>query len=499
MTKAKYLIMSLLVGIILFMIPTMVKATDTFTTADGIQVKKVVTGFSNGSIELKVSNIELSSEGNYTWGIGKSSSVDNITNWYVLGDINASKKTASLNLTVQDRNILALLRSTNTAYLFIKDTKSTEDTTDDTLVMDALQVDLTLPPLYAFDYCEWIGDWWIIGGNLSSVEQWDGATYNIENAYYKFEKITDETLVANYKQALLDGTSLTEVFSIDASTVENIENWTACTTYSSSYPYTRIEQSKLPTDQGAYYLWIKAKDTDSKTVYGCLIVNIDGDGPTVDKIYVSSPESGTYQTGQTVKIRVGFSEPITGSTVPTLKIKFGDSAVREISTGTIVNSGDSGYYWQHYIEYSYDIQDSDKGQLATVDLTGGNIKDSSNNAAILTCPVLTGNTIKANVEGTNTNNTPNQDTTNNENKPNDDSNPPADDSNKPADDSNKPTDSNKPADTTTKPDTSKKEDNTTATGKLPQTGLTMGMTLAIVAVLAGGVFAYFKYSKLRGI
>ena len=47
--------------------------------------------------------------------------------------------------------------------------------------------------------------------------------------------------------------------------------------------------------------------------------------------------------------------------------------------------------------------------------------------------------------------------------------------------------------------TTEKEDTTTATGKLPQTGLTIGMTLAIIAVLAGGVFAYFKYSKLRGI
>ena len=44
-----------------------------------------------------------------------------------------------------------------------------------------------------------------------------------------------------------------------------------------------------------------------------------------------------------------------------------------------------------------------------------------------------------------------------------------------------------------------KKDTTTATGKLPQTGLTMGMTLAIIAVLASGIFAYFKYSKLRGI
>lgn len=58
----------------------------------------------------------------------------------------------------------------------------------------------------------------------------------------------------------------------------------------------------------------------------------------------------------------------------------------------------------------------------------------------------------------------------------------------------------KPSDSTQKPTTdTDKKDTTTATGKLPQTGLTMGIILAIIAVLSGGVFAYFKYSKLRGI
>ena len=264
MKKTKQLIMSLIVGIILVMIPTIVKADDTFTTTDGIVVKKVVTGFSNGSIELDISNIDLSSEGNYVWGISKNSSIDNITKWYVLGDINASKKTASVNLTVQDNKILALLRETNTAYLFIKDTKATTETSDDTIIVDGLQIDLTLPPLYAFDYTIWLDSYYIIGGNLGSVDEWEGATYNIQTAYYKFEKITDETLVANYKQALLDGTSLTEVFSIDTATVEAVEDWTACTR-DNNYPYTKIDKTKIPTDQGAYYLWIKAKDTGGST------------------------------------------------------------------------------------------------------------------------------------------------------------------------------------------------------------------------------------------
>ncbi len=480
MTKTKLLIMSLLIGIILLITPTIVNAADTFTTSDGITVKKVVTGFSNGSIELHISNISVTSEGNYEWGIGTSSSSDNITKWYVLGDISESKKTATLNLTVQDRDILALLRETNKAYLFIKDTTNEGDN----FIINGLEVDLTLPPLYAFDYTIWLDSYYIIGGNLSSGEPWNGATYNIQNAYYKFEKITDATLVSKYKQALLDGTSLSDVFSITASTVESKDGWAACTK-DYNYPFTKIDKSKLPTDQGAYYLWLKAKDTDSKTVYGCLIVNIDADGPTVERIYVSSPEDGTYKTGQTVKIRVGFSEAIKGSTVPTLKVKFGNSAVRSINNGTIVNTGNEnqGSYWSHYIEYSYNIQNSDKGQLATVGLTGGNIKDSSDNDAKLSCPVITGNTIKANVEGTTTNNTENQDKENNSGIGN----------------SNTGNSNNNGGTTNNGRTDGNKDDTTVATGRLPQTGVGLGIIFTIISVLGAGIFVFLKYNNLKGI
>lgn len=47
--------------------------------------------------------------------------------------------------------------------------------------------------------------------------------------------------------------------------------------------------------------------------------------------------------------------------------------------------------------------------------------------------------------------------------------------------------------------TEKKEDTTTASGKLPQTGISIEIFLAIVVALAACVFVYSKYNKLRGI
>lgn len=204
-------------------------------------------------------------------------------------------------------------------------------------------------------------------------------------------------------------------------------------------------------------------------------------------------EDGTYNTPQTVKINVYFNEGIKGSTTPTLKIKFGDSPERTLTNGTIKNTG------AHFIEYSYNIQDTDKGQLQTVSFSGGNITDQKGNKAVLSCPVLSGSTtIKANTKATTTNNTANQNTTNNNtDKTNSDKN------NADKNDSNNST-TNKPTNTgstgtTNNTSSTNKKDTTVASGKIPQTGVGIGLTLLIVAVFSISILAYSKYKKLKDI
>ena len=395
----------------------------------------------------------MNEEVNYTWAIGRSTNVSEVEKWYALGDFSQSNKTATITLTPDDNKIFKILRETNTAWMYIK------DNTNDTLVVNALKVDLTLPVLKAFKITE--------NQNTSTFRSFHIKTvYDIDNLYYNIQKITDEQVIANYKDAKINGKSLESVAGLATIDSAPQEGWTLM-----DEKYTAINDFYIhnkPTEPGIYYVWIKGKDTDSKMVYGYDVFGLDNIAPTVSNIKVISPVSGTYKTGQTVTLRVNFNETITGTSAPTLKIKFGDSAERSLTNGTIKDN---------YIEYTYNIQDSDKGQLSTVSLSGGTIKDAYNNDAKLSCPLITGNTIKANVEGTTTNNTENQDKTNNDDK----------------------TDEETKNNNNNNTDTSKKEDNTTATGKLPHTGLTMGMVLAIVVVIVGGVFAYFKYNKLRSI
>lgn len=214
--------------------------------------------------------------------------------------------------------------------------------------------------------------------------------------------------------------------------------------------------------------------------------------PTVESIKVTYASVMNYNkdanknmymvpAGAKLVINVNFSEIVEGTTVPTLTIKFGDGENIKVTEGTVGGST---------ITYIYTVKDTDKGVMTTVDLSGGNIKDAAGNTATLSCPALSiqhssGDFVYANGTASNPDNS-NNNNNNNDNKDNSNN------------DSNNKDNSNKNNSNNTT-DTSKKEDNTTATGKLPQTGLTMGMTLAIVVALAGGVFAYFKYSRLKGI
>lgn len=215
--------------------------------------------------------------------------------------------------------------------------------------------------------------------------------------------------------------------------------------------------------------------------------------PTVESIKVTYASVMNYNkdanknmymvpAGAKLVINVNFSEIVDGTTVPTLTIKFGDGENIEVTEGTVGGSK---------ITYIYTVKDSDKGVMTTVDLSGGNIKDSAGNAATLSCPALSiqynsGDFVYANGTATNPDNS-NNNNNNNNNDNKDNSN----------NDSNNKDNSHKNNSNNTT-DTSKKEDNTTATEQLPHTGLKLGFILVFVVTLTAGI-AYIKCNKYKEI
>lgn len=456
MLKNKKILLMIFLMIAICIVPKIVKAEDTFSTNDGIIAKKVVNS-TGGSIELKFSNIALDEEVNYTWGIGRNTNVSEVEKWYALGDFSQSNKTATITLTPDDNKIGKILRETNTAWMYIK------DNTNDTLIVNALKVDLTLPVLKAFKITEDQSSSTFHSFKIESV-------YNITNLYYNIQKITDKQVIEKYKDAKINGKSLESIAGLATSQNTPQDGWSVMDAkYGVEYNYIH----KKPTEPGIYYVWVKGKDTDSKMVYGYYVFGLDNIAPTVSNIKVISPVSGTYKTGQAVTLRVNFNETITGTSTPTLKIKFGDSAERSLTNGTIKDN---------YIEYTYNIQDSDKGQIATVSLLGGTIKDAYNNDAKLSCPIITGYVIKANTDAEN------QDKTNDNNSNNNQQDKGKDDVKTPTTNNGNKT-----------PTTTDKKDNTTAPGKIPYTGGATFIIIALIGIAVVGIYVYKRNNDLKGI
>jgi hypothetical protein len=451
--------------LIILLVITMIVPNISKATTSGVQYTRTITG-NDGSITINLTGLTLDETKAYSYALTTKGGTPET--WHTVTEYTAT--TATVELSSGTADIANVLKVTDTAALYVKENASGN------YAVNALNINVKLPYLQAINYQKESKKY-----NLSCYLLYDsiGNKYtnmDSDHTYSQWQKVTDKEFISKY--------------------VDVKNNKKSITTLESSLPvapttgYSNVRNPSFENcNDGLYILWVKLTGDDCKSVYGAIIhdglenattvqqylAGSDIDGPTVSSIAVFSPAGGTYQVGQTVKIAVNFSETITGTIVPTLKIKFGDSQERTISEGKIINlTSNSG----HYIEYTYNIQEDDDGQLSTISYEGGNIKDSSGNEAKLSCPVITGNVIIASKTETTTttnNNTSNQNKTTN----------------------------NTTSNTTTKNNTTTKTNNTSsdttiATGTLPKTGLQTGI-IALLVVTIVGIYGYMRYKNLRDV
>ncbi len=461
--KVKKLTMEMLI-VAMIMIAFMVMFPKAVNAA--VSYTKTVTA-NDGSIEINLKGLTLDEEKTYSFALVEKAKTPE--SWVEIRDYTTT--TAKVVLNPSTQAIKDVLKKTDTGYLYVKD-NSVED---GTYVVEKLQVDLKLPLLQAVSYKYEANGWYTINQVYDAIG--DKYSYMESNTYYQYVKVTDKNLIEKY---LKIKNSKGDVTTLESSLPS------APTTGYNKGSYI----SGNNKNDGLYLLWVKLTGTDTKDVYGCIIhdglpkaTKVDEYIPQakVQSISVISPNEGTYPAPQTVQILVRFSDHIKGSTAPTLKIKFGEGKERTLTNGTIKNdyftTSDDGA-----IIYTYNIQADDKGQLAAVSLTGGNLTDELGNEVKLSCPVITGNAIKANTEVQANNQTQN------------------DKDKTPSTDNNQGSSStNKPSETTTNNNNSNSKDDTTVKGNLPQTGVneTIIGVIAVVAVI-GGVL-YVRYRKMRDI
>lgn len=440
MTKAKYIVGIIVMAIALWIMPNMVHATVDYT--------RTIPG-NDGSIILNLTGLSLEEGQNYSFALVTKGGTPET--WHTITEYTQS--TAKVHLSAGTSDIVDVLKVTDTGVLYVK------KDADNTYVVDGLEVNLKLPYLQAVPY-EVQGSYYDVQQLYSSIG--DKFSWTHKNTYTQLKKVTDKTLIEKFVQIKNNAGNMTglESFMTPPTTGYSVNSRVGSSDY----------------DDGLYLIWVKLVGDNCKDVFGCIIhdglpdattvaeyIQVQGEGPKVKSIRVVSPSQGTYGAGTKISIYVEFDKAITGTTTPTLKIKFGDGSVRSLTNGLIHNEV-AGAFGFHDVTYTYTIQSDDKGQLATVSLEGGTLVDESGNAAILSCPLITGSAIVANGTanngGTNTSNGSNH---------------------------------NQGGTSTTGKDT------TTAPGVIPQTGITCGIITAIAIIAGVAGWTFWRGRKLKGI
>lgn len=430
MKKLKYFMMFLFVTLLLCIVPNVSNAAVEYTRTIGAN---------DGSITLHLTGVTLDESKAYSFSLVTKGSTP--STWHRITEYTST--TAQVSLSAATTDIVKVLRVADTGILYVK------DDSDDSYVIDGLTINLKLPYLQAINYEDLSGRY-LIRTTYSEI----GGT---SKSYYQFQKVTDENLIKQFLNIKNNKGDITE-----------LENMLP------SVPTTGYYKEDMPSyskyKDGLYLMWVKITGNNCKDIYGCVvhdglpeattlsqyISGTDVEAPTVSSIKVISPtKDGVYSAGQVVKITVTFSENITGTVVPTLKIRFGTSKERTITNGTI--SGKT-------IVYTYQIAKDDVGQLAVTGYSGGTIQDASGNSAKITPKTIGGYTIKANVSTGNVNNNNNGSSNNTQNN-----------------------------------DGSHNKDNTIASGTIPQTGVGIGIIVSILTVTVIGIFIYRRYQDLKDI
>lgn len=289
MLKTKRLIIALMLLLAVLLIPNMVNAA--------VDVERNVYSM-DGSMKFTFSGLTIDMTHEYEYGITKTSA-EQVENWYTVTE--STSTTVTANIMTGTNEIRKVINAVDTGYITIK------DKTTDTTIVESYAVDLKLPFLMVTNY-EVITN----GKKLDS----DGSNINVplrnasnSQAYYKYEKITDQNLINKYKEIKTNGgdyTSLESMLKTNAPT-SGYSTWAYWNGHGSDgrNGFGYISRTVSAPDTGLYYLWVYFSGESIKNLYGCIIV--DNLQPEIAVESISLPATKTVELGKTITLTPTFN------------------------------------------------------------------------------------------------------------------------------------------------------------------------------------------------
>ncbi len=435
--KRKSLILGFII-LAIFCIPFVSNAADIAETPEmTVNVSRSVYS-NNGSMKFSFTGLNLDTTHEYEFGLTKTKAAP-VENWYLITEY--TETTAVIDVATTTKDLRNVINAVDTGYVTIK------DKTADTTALQPYAVDLKLPFLNVSNYT-------VIpnGKNLNDAHiQIALRCASNSTAYYQYEKITDEAIINKYKEVKAANGDYMQLQSMLKETVpsSNWKTWGYWNGYDSfkgmnGFGYTQKNVS-VP-DTGLYYMWLYFSGNNIKPLYGVILV--DNLEPDIALEGISLTKTATVELGKTLTL-----SPTFNPSNATNKIVTWTSS--DESVATVDNAGRITTKKVGSTIITVTSQDGNKKATCTVTVT----QAANNND----------NQAKPSTPGTS--NTNNGGTT------------------------TKPSGNG----TNTSGSTTNKKDPTTASGKLPQTGLSYTIAIVIIAVLGIGVITFKKCRNLRDI
>lgn len=422
--KIKYIVGILLFAIILFVGMNTVNAA--------VEVARNV--YSNdGSMKFDFKGLTLDTTKEYEFAL-TNTTAETPEKWFDITEYTATN--ATVDITMGTKELRNAFNKSDNGYITIRE-KGTN-----TVAVEPYKVDLKLPYMQVTNFTVINNGKEFSMSNTLSVPL---RNHGVSEAYYQYEKITDENVINKYKQLKANNGNYLELQNLIKTTVPT-SNWTKWS-YFNGHDANGMDGYGYPTetitapDTGLYYMWAYFSGENLKPLYGVILV--DNLVPDIALESISLDKTKTVELGKTITLTPTFNPSNATNKIVTWASS--DESVATVSNAGVVTPKKIG------------------STVITVTTQDGNKK--------ATCTVT--------VTNTSTSTSGNSNTTNSGSK------------------SSSSSSNGTSSSSSTKSSSSSKSPSTPS--KLPYTGIGITGAFAIIIVAGLAVITYRKYNNLKGI
>ena len=399
----------------------------------------------NGSMKFEFTGLTLDTTHEYEFGFTKTAATE-VAKWHLITEYTETK--ATVDITTGTTEFSDVIRATETGYITIK------DKTADTIVLQPYAVDLSIPYLNISNYTVISNGKSLENGNNIQINLWGPEN---SEAYYQYEKITDENVINKFKEIKSENGDYNEIQPLLKTTAPsaNWKNWGFFTGYTINGGHGYTESTVNVPDEGLYYMWIYLAGNNIRNLYGYILV--DNLEPEIALDSISLPKTKEVELGKTLTLTPTFNPETTTNKIVTWTSS--DETVATVSNAGVVTPIKVGS-----TIITVTSQDGNKKATCTVTVTEvSNGTSGSSNTSGNSNTVNGGNTSGTSSTGSTS------------------------------------TNGSSSSSTTSTSITNSNSKSSNGVNKLPYTGIGITGAFAVIVVVGVAVITYRKYNYLKGI